>query len=304
MHKKGIALLITLLFIMAITVSIGIGLKYINSASNELSKENFMLENFAVINDALAMLKKSQKIALLAKEESSEVFYTILHEASFIPYENSGLNVTLELSSARSKFNPNTLIDENSTKINEVKYQALKEYLKNNNLSDNYINILLDSMSGIKSDLSYRTGIYDEKPYLFRDYISSDKHLSELNDFYTSLEHNNDIKNINFNNLFYFSKNKKMAIDLNFATAEVWELILGTNKQRAKQLSAGGGFYENIESLSLSDSEKLKLSRFNVSYFEPYIDVKINIQRKNQNSYIRFEYNIKSKKGSNFSYEI
>ncbi|MBU0631594.1 hypothetical protein KKA17_03025 [bacterium] len=44
MRKKGIALLITLLFIIAITASITLGLKQINDASKQLEGQNFIFQ--------------------------------------------------------------------------------------------------------------------------------------------------------------------------------------------------------------------------------------------------------------------
>jgi len=41
-----------------------------------------------------------------------------------------------------------------------------------------------------------------------------------------------------------------------------------------------------------------------VSYFEPFLDVKIEVIKDDSMAKIHFEYNIKNKKGSNFSYEI
>ena len=65
-----------------------------------------------------------------------------------------------------------------------------------------------------------------------------------------------------------------------------------------------GGIYETVSDLDLSDDENISLSKFKYSSYEPYIDVHLNIYQNSRSVYIRFEYNIKSKKGSNFVYEV
>ncbi|QOY52840.1 hypothetical protein [Candidatus Sulfurimonas baltica] len=302
-YRKAIALLITLMFIMAITVSIGIGLKYVNEASSEVNSENFMLQTSVIIDDVLTMLKSSKELESIASEKSQEALFTFLSQSSFIPFESSGLKITLELSSARSRFNPNTLTDGNNN-IDSQKVNALREYLNNNMINNIYVDILLDGISGVKEDFSYNTEIFYEKPYIFRDYIASSEHLDEINSFYMQTAQENSLKNINFDNLFYFSSDKNTTIDVNYATADVWELMLGCTKERAQAIAVSGGYWITIDDIGLQDDEKIMLGNFKTSYYEPHIDVKVEILQNNKRANIRFEYNMTNKKGSNFSYDI
>jgi hypothetical protein len=298
-RKKGIALLITLFFIMAITVSIGVGLKYVNSASDEVKSEDFLFQTRVVVDDILTLLKDSEELETIVKDNSAEGLFYFLSQAAFIPLDNSGLKINLEINSARAKFNPNSLNAESKDKEH-----ALREYMSSFMINNVYIDILLDNMRGIKEDLTYNTDIFYDKPYLFRDYIASYKHLSEINDYYKKTYHENSLKNIDLQNLFYFSPNKDIPIDVNYATTDVWEMILGVDRQRAEQLSFGGGNYVNIESIGLSEEEEEKLLKFNISYFEPFLDVKLFIIQDEKSASISFEYDMRNKKGSNFSYEI
>jgi len=303
MRRDAIALIITMFFIIAITLSLGIGMKYINSASSEIKNENSLLQITTIVNDILNILQKSQELDFVMNESSPEILYLYLSKNNFVQFENSGLTFSMQLSSARSKFNPNSLNDNNNT-IDMQKIKALQKYVNRYMVNNVYVDILIDSMSGIKEDASYYSNIFNEKPYLFRDYITSIKHLEELNDFYTQTYYDNSLKNINFENLFYFSDNVDNAIDVNYATPEVWKLILNVDKVRAEQLSKGNGTYTNLESLALSEDEKNTISNFKISYFEPYLNVKITIKHNFKTSIIRFEYNIENKKGSNFKYDV
>lgn len=293
-HKKAIALFITVMFIMLITVSIGVGLKYINISSKSVNDENFVLQNFIILSDVLHILKNS---SLLSKINSPEELSFFLSESSFIPLQSNGTEIIIEVRSARSKINPNIFLDNS-------KIEALKNYFITKSANIEYINMFLDIIGGIKEDMSYNSGIFAQKPYLFRDYISSYKHLEEISDSYMKSYHDDSFKKINMQELFYISKDKTTSVDLNYATQSVWELMLGCDEERAKMLSIYGGTRTSLDELELTSEEKVSLSRFKTSFFEPYLDVNIKTMQKDKSSNIRFEYDIKLKKGYNFAYEV
>lgn len=303
LNRKGIALLITVFFVMAITVAIGIGLKQVKEASWHVENERFMLQTSVIVDDVMKILQNSKELEQILSENSNEGLFAFLSSASFIPFESSGVKVSIEIKSARSKFNPNALMDANNT-ANIPRVNLLKEYMNRSMVNVAYVDILLDIMGKVKEDGLYNSGIFKEKPSLFRDYLTSQKHLEEVNDFYKKTYHDNSLENIDFKNLFYFAKETSHKIDVNYATPQIWELILSCDKNRAEQLSMGGGFYNTLEDLDLSDEEKVALAKFNTGYFEPYLDVLVNISQDTQSAKIEFEYDISTKKGSNFVYEI
>jgi hypothetical protein len=301
MNKTGIALLITLLFIMAITVSIGVGLKSVNDASAEVENENFLFQSRVVTDDLITLLQESKELEALAKDDSIEGLFLFLSQSGFIPFEIADLKVSMEINSARAKFNPNTLSDGNNS-IEVQRVDALKEYVSAYRVNHTYVDILLDNMN--PASTSYNSSIFNDNPYLFREYISSDAHLEEINAYYTQTHYDNSLKDIDLEKLFYISPDRHTKIDLNYATPEVWEMILGIDRQRAEKLSLGSGSYTDIQSLDLNDEEIKSLGRFDVSYFEPNLDIRLHINKDDRHTDIRFEYDIKNKKGLNFSYAI
>jgi hypothetical protein len=294
--KSGIALLITVMFVIVITVAIGYGLSQVNSVTKIAKDEKFMYQTSIIIEDVLNILKTSPDVARVVDSNESDDLFNLLSQASFIPFESSGLEIVLKLSSARAKFNPNTL----DTKTTEI----FREYANNKMINSQYVDILLDNMRGVKVDNSYNSAIFDENPYLFRDYIASAKHLQKINDFYAQEFNDNSLKNIELDKLFYFSSDKNTSIDLNYATAEVWEMMLATTKERAEFLAQNAGAYTDEASLNLNDDELEKMKKFKTSYFEPIILVQIEIKKGESISNISFEYDIKKKRGSHFVYEI
>ncbi len=293
-QRKAIALLITVFFIMLITLSVGVGLKYVNNGSKSMQSEQFTLQSSMILDDVLKLLKTSEELAQI---DSSDGLALFLAESSFIPFESNGISVIIEISSARAKINPNSL-------TSKPRVDTFKNYLMLKMVNMEYADLLSDAIGGIKEDMSYNTDIFAQKPYLFRDYIASDKHLLEINDSYMKTYHDSNLKNIDVEKLFHISKDKNSSLDLNYANSSAWELMLGCDENRAEMLSANAGVYTAIEDLLLSDEEKISLAKFQTSFFEPYVHVKIAISEKESSSNIEFEYDIKLKKGSNFVFKV
>jgi len=294
--RSAIALLITVMFVIVITVAIGYGLKQVNSASSIVKEEKFIYQSSIIVEDVLNILKTSPDIASVIDTNSSSDFYIFMSQASFIPLQISGFDIVLKISSARSKFNPKQLNIKN--------IDSMRLFMSNHNVNSQYVDLLLDSISGIKEDNSYNSTIFDENPYLFRNSIASLEQIQEINKFYTQEYNDPSLKNIDFNELFYFSSESNISIDLNYATPLVWELLLGTTKERAEFLSDGMGSYTQLSDLNLDRDEEENLKNFKTSYFEPLLFVEIEIMQENMKSNISFEYDIKKKEGYNFAYEI
>jgi len=294
--KNGIALLITVMFVIVITVAIGIGLKQINSASKIVQEENFLYQTTLIVEDIITILKNSPDVQRVLENNSSADLYELIATAGFIPFEIDGLEIIMKISSARGKFNP-AQIDGNNT-------ESLQFFMNAKQVNSQYINILVDNISGIKEDNSYNSTIFDANPYLFRDYIASKEHLAVINRFYAQEYNDNSLENINFDALFYFTEDKNISIDLNFATTEVWEMMLGCSQERAEILSSGAGGYTVLADLNLANDEQSRLAHFKTTFFAPVIFVELEISKGDVTSQVTFEYDIVKKKGSNFVYEI
>jgi len=296
--KNAIALLITLMFVMVITVAIGFGLQQVNSASKILKEENFMYQSTLIVEDILGILKASPDIKKIADSNSSNDLYMFLSQVAFIPFNVSDMEIILKISSARAKFNPSHLQNDLNSS------NKMRDYLNSYGVNSQYLEILADNFGGIKDDNSYNSRIFDEKPSLFREYIASSEHLKQINDFYTQEYKDNSLSKIDFNNLFYFGSDENTTIDLNYATPEVWEMMLGVSRERAEALSLGGGLYESSEDLALNDEEKSSLRLFKADYFVPILLIEVEISNKIESAKISFEYDIENSKGSNFVYKI
>jgi len=297
--RSAIALMITLFFVMALSVSIGLGLKYVKEGAKSVNEEQFLIQTRSFLADFLTMLRKAPQVANINSADTLSLF---LSEASLIPLSSGDTNVIIEIGSARDKISPEIF----NTK---AKRTAFLSFLSRKGVNIEYLNILDDIMGGIKVDGSYKSDIFTNRPTLFRNYIASKQQLEEADAFYTETFHEQNLKNIRPTELFYTSAESNATnykMDLNYVKPIVWELLLGCDKQRAEDLSANAGDYANIKDLGLNRDEKLALLRFhqNISYYQPFISVKITIIKDDAKAVITFEYNLESKKGSNFVMEV
>jgi len=295
-YRNSIALLATVFFIMVITFGLGLAIKNIKNSSESFKEEHFMIQSHVILNDVLNMLKNTQELKKIENAEDMRIF---LDNFSTFYFEINSMKVAVEIQSARDRINPNSI---NTQKRKD----SFRKFLNAHAVNTQYAEMLFDIMGGIKEDMTYNTDIFEQKPYLFRDYIVSRRHLEEISDSYLKKFHDNSLKNIDTDKLFYISKEQNTSIDLNYANKSTWEVLLGCDENRAKSLRDNAGKYKNINDLLLSQAEKNMLNRFKTSFFEPYLDVKIDIIQKNihAHSMIGFEYDIRLKEGSNFVFEI
>lgn len=307
--RKAIALLITLFFIMMITVSVGIGLKQVNSAAQEVKNDGFILQTSVILDDVMQLLNSSKA---LADVNSSDDMQLVFDTVSFpvISLGDTDLKVGINLSSGRSKFNINTIVDENSS----VK-DAFENYLKTKMINIEYLDMVEDVIVGLRADGQYKTEIVYKMSSLFKDknnYITSVENLDEINKYYNLTYNDNKIDIINFENLFSFTKDNNYTLDVNCATQTSLE-ILGLSDKDVYVIEDEETKDEEEESYcsselcaSLDESEIEDLAKYRATCTpQLYFNVEIEIANdSNSSATIKFEYDLVTKKGSNFVYEI
>jgi hypothetical protein len=284
--RNAIALLVTLFFLMAITVSIGIGLKYINGAKSTIEDENFLLQTNVILEDVLTYLKNSQELQMIKKDDTGDAFDIFLAQSEFIPLEVSGIKVGISIHSARRKINLNDLIKSND----QVQIDRFRSFLSSYNVNPAYIDILKDATS--KDNNNLISGFIDENPQIFREYISSYEHLDVINEFYTNTYYDNSLSSIDFKDLFYISEAKSYCIDQNYATEWTKHMLEGIALEDAEDFLVDVN-QSNFSSMYCTSNDNRYI-----------IDVNLEIIQGSKTANISFEYNINRAKGYNFSYEI
>ena len=300
--RKAIALMITLFFVMLISIAVGYGLKITNKAKISSQKEKFLIQTNIIVDDVLMLFNNSRDISEIAQDGSGLTLNMFLSSSSFIPLKSAGYDVIIKIKSARDRFNINNLKDNNGN-IKTEKFKRFKNFLISREIQDVLGYMILDSISKNKKDLQYVTDIFYQNPNLYRKYIASRQHFDKILRYYATSYNDNVFSKLNFDKLLIFKKTDT-RIDLNYANETVWELLLGCTKERAVELASMGGSYQSLKDLNLSEDEKKNLEKFNTSFFEPILAVSLEISKDSFKAKIEFEYDLKTKRATNFVYKI
>ena len=301
--RRGVALLLTLVIVMLMAIVIGWSMRTLNEAKETIEKERFMIQSGMIVEDVLGILKKSPEINAVADENNSIALFTLLSSASMLPFESQGYRVLISLKSARSKLNINTFKASDTTRAKQRR-ERLANFLIGHGLGSDLYDYILDAMGGIKEDGSYRSDLFYGDPQLYRDAIVSSRQMERILLDYAKKDGIDPFSKLDFDKIFSYDEAKEVKLDLNYATPEVWELVAGVSKERAKQLFESAGAYASEEDLGLSEEERQILSLFDYSFFEPVILVHIDIMKEARTGMIEFEYDIKKKKARRFVFEV
>ena len=296
MMKKGVALLITVMFVIVISAVIGMNLGSINKATKMVYSERNLYENSLIVEDVMKLLQGSATLKEIASSKDIEGLAIFLQNFQTIPVEQSGVKVVVHLSSARGKLSLRSL--------DKTTLPYLYRYFNDRSVSSEFVDMLLDCSGGVRGDGVYKTTIFENNPHLFRNYLASNEHLKKIQKFYAREMGDDNIEAINFANLFYVADERNVTIDLNYATAEVWEVVAGVDETQAKELGMHQSFYEKIDDLPVDDLAKARIKKFRTSFFEPFLNVKVDIIRDNSNAHLFFEYDILHERGYHFVYKI
>lgn len=284
---------------MIISVAIGYGLSEMKKASKIAQNESILYKSSMVLEDILSILENSTDINSLLDDNASADLYSFFEMTQYLPLDIANEKVVLSLKSARSKLNINM--------INQKNELLFRNYFDRYMIGNNYVDILKECMRKNQAKDQYNnsfSSLFDKKPALFRNYIASKEHLEQINEFYTQEYGETNLKMVPFDTLFSFSEDPNEAVDLNYISSDVWELILDTSKERAQELYAGEGTYTSLGDLHLTQKEKKNLAKFKTTFFAPFIFVEIEIMREGSRSKLTFVYDIKKKRGYNFVFEV
>jgi hypothetical protein len=295
-ERRGVALLITLFFIIAITAAVGVSLMNLRKSGEELQQARFLLQSGAVVDDVLSLMRGADKLGTVTDAESLNLF---LLTAGFIPLQLKELLVKIEITSAMGHININAL------STSKAFQDALNAYMVRFNVQDPVFmsELLIDCMSGYK-DL-YRTGIFDEMPELYRDRIVSKRHFDKIVDFYIRERHDNAVTKLPWKDLIRFDDANTTKLDANYITPALWQMLIpGLEEERAIDLSSGGGAYSSLEDIDLSPERKENLAAFDLSFYEPTVHLDVEIVENNNSANVAFDYDVTAKKGKHFEFGI
>ncbi len=294
--RPGIALLITLFFVISVTAAVGVSIIQLRQSAQQVREGKCLIQSAMVLDDLLRLLKNSPVLDGIDNAEKLRYF---LQNTAIIPIALERLNVKINIGSAMGRLNINTLASSKAFQEN------LTEYMMQYGIGDSeyFKDLLIDAMSGKKSE--YRTDLFDAMPWLYREKIVSMAHFEQLLDYYVLTRHDNTIRNVPWQLLLRFGAYEDNKLDANYVTPQVWRLLLpDIPEEVAADLASGVVLYDRHTDLGLSAEDIERLKVFNLDYFVPRLAIDLDVSRNDQNVQIAFEYDMLNKKGGYFDYGL
>lgn len=296
-RRRAVALLVTLLFIIAISAAVGISLMQLRQGNDEIAGGRFLVQSSVMVEDLLLVLADVEKIAKISDAASLRQF---LESTTLLPLSAEGVEVRISLHSEMGKLNINTL--SRSQKFQEALINHMR-YGYNVQEPLYMSELLMDCMDGEKE--AYRTDIFEYLPELYRERIADAEHFKQLIDYYVQTRHDDSVRDLPWEELIRFDEHNSTRLDANYVSAELWQMLLpGVGPEMAAELAGHPFAYEKGEDLGLSGDYMTQLGDFNLSYYEPVVHVGMQITENNQSADIAFDYDLGTKKAKEFSYDI
>lgn len=294
--RRAIALLITLFFVISVTAAVGVSMIQLRLNAQQVREGKCLIQSSMILDDLIKLLKTSP---VLEKINNADDLRYFLENASLIPVALENLNLKLNIHSSMGRININTLASSKAFQ------EALSLYMLQYEIEDvdYFQDLLIDSMGGKQPH--YRTDIFDNRPWLYKEKIVSMAHFEQIVDYYVITRHDTKIRKIAWDNLIRFSSPNDYNIDANYISSGLWQLLLpDLSEDIARDLSSWENLYKTEEDLGLSQEELEHLHRFQLSYYVPRLNVNVDVKRNDQNVHVAFEYDIKTKKVGSVDYGL
>ncbi len=294
--RRAIALLITLFFVISVTAAVGVSMIQLRLSAQQVREGKCLIQSSMILDDLIKLLKTTP---ILEKINNADDLRYFLENTSLIPVALENLNVKVNIHSPMGRININTLASSKAFQ------EALSLYMLQYEIEDidYFQDLLIDSMGGKQPH--YRTDLFDNQPWLYREKIVSMAHFEQIVDYYVITRHDAKIRKIPWDSLIRFSTPNDYYIDVNYITAELWQLLLpGLSEGLAKELSSWENLYKAEEDLGLSQEELEYLHKYQLSYYLPRLAVNVDVKRNDQNVHVAFEYDIKTKKVGSVDYGL
>jgi hypothetical protein len=287
MKRPGIALMITLFFIMAITVAVGISLTVYNQGKNVEAQYRLLAQTAMSVDDVVRLLQEGQ---MFAEVKDAATLKALLELTEAIALDYEGLEVMVSMRSARAGVNINALA------ASEALQEKFTRYLMRYNVQDpQYLtDLLLDCMQGEQA--TYRTRIFDAMPQLYRVRIASAEHLEQILEYYIKQRFDLAVRDIPWQELFWFDDHEVQAADLNHMSAHAWQLLFPDMPDETITLLSGSGqVYTTYDELPLRDEDVRQLQSMNIKLYVPVVWVELELFSAGAVAEVALEFDIASK---------
>ena len=296
MRRRAIALMVTLFFIMAISVVVGVSLLLVKKGRTVASGYTMLAQSALALEDVLAWIESSAAV----KHVSDPVtFGQMIDAMAAVPLEIEGVHVTVRVEGAGGAVNINAL--SASPDLQE----RFRQYLARHHVKDTdyLIDLLLDCMEGDKPH--YRTTIIDANPQLYRERIAGIGHLEQILAFYSQERYDPAAMQLDWQALVRFDEHNATSVDLNQISAEALGMLLPRSPHAAIEAMLANRLpYESFDALPLDDEAKAQLQDLGGVFYLPHLRISLAISTPTERAEIVFDYDLETRRVRMVTYAI
>ncbi len=284
--KKGVIMIITLAFIMSLTLLVLRNAtttdKYLKDVGNSLFYAQF---NRSFLDMTVAIKKLSKQI------KDADTLAFALKIPIIISDKKSNMQAFLKLNHGAKKFNINKLIKNG--KINQPLYDLIYSIMNNYDISDSpfFMSLLLDAI-----DADNKQRVYGSEFTHLEDTTLSDGGVmnyhgfKKILDYYAAFQNDGNIYKIPWSEIISFSGKK---IDYNYLSP----LVKASLEQNygISEFNKNSLIYKDKD-LSLTREQKDVLKTLDIDYYVPVILCNFEFHFEDKQAHVVFFYDLQSKR--------
>ncbi len=287
--KKGIALLITVVMLAALSILV---LKSYN-ISGKFIKDNDTIRVLAQSNRLFLDSKKIFK-ANFKDLNDTQAFQYLFSKPFVIP--SNVFKITFIFNPVDNRVNINKIL--HNSKINKEIYSLLENILISYNVEDSdfFLKIVLDTIDKDNDERVYGSEIAKQNRFFSNGEIYSKEEWMQIIDYYAQNRDDKNIYKIPWSKYIGFKGN---SIDINFASLQLIKFLL---PNQTVDQSFKDKYYNSFKDLSVDKKRENILKKIGVVFDTSRVLAKIRYNNFNKNIDISYIYDIKYKSISDIKY--
>lgn len=293
--KKGVALLATLGLVLALSLLLIVSFELVGKSAKQISDKRFLIQSDIIAANLQPILD-----ATLKDIKNADTLEMLMFTPIHIEDESSGLSLDIKMESAANKLNINTLWQ--STQPNPQVAEFFEQMLDRYKVADRqfFLNILYDTFD-TRSPTERQTGskIYLQDQFFRTGRIDSMEHFWQIVDYYSQRTGDKSIYNIPWSKIL---TTEGVTIDFNYMGYELLKEILPHYGEESLAAYTTDRFdvYKTYASLDMPPDDIQRLRNVNVGFYIPVVHCRVFLKEAKVQKEFAFNYDIASKRVSNF----
>jgi len=301
--KKGIALLITIALIAAITALIGVAGGIIDESFKRISNKQFLIQSNSLFSGFKEILKNA------SGDVNDSMTLDIFLSMPFVfDLKSRDISVDISFTSAAQSINPNLMLksaENNATQnesdvpvpINESYEAYFDRILTVYNVSDKILllSMIADTVDGDLKERITGSEIALEDPFFSQGHIYSIDHFYKILEAYKRQTLDYNVDQIPWEHLLSFTNE---TVDLNHIEQDTLSMLMPDMDAAslASLTTDRVDVYESFESMGMDSESAKTLQSLGVGFYSPEVKAWINIRNGEEHQGLTFLYNLQTKK--------